>query len=316
VLVGAGGYLGSRLATWLADESSQTTLTVRNVMRRSSPEVPGERIVVDLLSDDGPPALAVACKDADAVIHLAGPNEVATTADPQQAVADTIRLSQRVADAASLAGVHRLVYVSTIHVYGARLTPGARITEDLRPEPRSPYAIARLASEHLLSAALSDSVIFRLTNSVGAPLSPAIDRWSLVANDLCRQAVTSGSLRLRTPGTQWRDFVALSDACRVLVGSVGADAMPAGIYNLGSGRPSTIRQLAQLVQDRAEVATGQRPILIAPEPPPDPPGPYTVSTERLAATGWRATTPLANAIDETLAFCLTHRQDLLATGQP
>jgi UDP-glucose 4-epimerase len=316
VLVGAGGYLGSRLAAWLATGASQTEVTVRTVMRHSSPEVPGDRTVVDLLSDDGPAALAVACKDADAIIHLAGPNEVATSADPQQAVADTIRLSQRVADAASLAGVHRLVYVSTIHVYGARLTPGARISEDLRPESRSPYAVARLASEHLLSAARSDSVIFRLTNSVGAPLSPAIDRWSLVANDLCRQAVTSGSLRLRTPGTQWRDFVALSDACRILAGTLGADAMPAGTYNLGSGRPCTVRQLAQVVQERAEVALGQRPTLIAPKPPPDPPGPYTVSTERLAAAGWRATTPLADGIDETLAFCLAHRQDLLAMGQP
>ena len=93
---------------------------------------------------------------------------------------------EAVADSA----VKRLVYMSTVHVYGERMTGGATLTEDMRPEPRAPYAIARLASEHL-AAALSrkgiEVVVLRLTNSMGAPAHPAVDRWTLVANDLCRQ---------------------------------------------------------------------------------------------------------------------------------
>ena len=92
----------------------------------------------------------------------------------------------------------------------------------------------------------------------------------------------------------------------------GADGrIPAGTYNVGSGRPVTIRDLAQLVQDRFEAHTGQRPELVAPEPDGPPPEPYHVDVGRLHATGFRPATPLADAVDELVAFCLA-RKDAFA----
>jgi UDP-glucose 4-epimerase len=189
------------------------------------------------------------------------------------------------------------------------MVPGALLTEDTTPEPRHPYAIARLTSEHQLASSVPQPVIFRLTNSVGAPVSPAVDRWSLVANDLCRQGATTGRLELRTSGTQWRDFVSLTDVCTILAAAAGVtskatEPLPSGTYNLGSGRSWTVRQLARLVQDGLEAATGHRPPLTAPDAEPDPPGPYAVSTDRLDRTGWKVTTPLERAVEETLMFCL------------
>ena len=52
-------------------------------------------------------------------------------------------------------------------------------------------------------------MILRLTNAVGAPADPSVDRWSLVANDLCPPGRADGRLALRSAGVQWRDFVAL-----------------------------------------------------------------------------------------------------------
>jgi UDP-glucose 4-epimerase len=274
--------------------------------------VAAKQWLIDLVDADAPVALASACEGADAILHLAGANEVAATKDPEGTVADTIRLTHRIAAAAVAAGIRRVVYVSTVHVYGARLAPGAVITEDLRPEPRHPYAIARLASEHVLASVASDPVILRLTNSVGAPISPAVDRWSLVANDLCRQAVTTGRLRLRTAGTQWRDFIALADVCRVLDGALDPARLPSGVYNLGAGRSHRVRDLAEIVQQRMETATGQRPPLLAPPPEADPPGAYRVSTDRLRQAGWPAEGSLESAIDETLLFCLAHAGQLAA----
>ncbi len=129
-----------------------------------------DQIVADIARDAD--AAARACEGVEAVVHLAGDNEVAAARDPAFALGGTVLATERLVEAVLRTGVRRLVYMSTMHVYGRRMTGGAVLTEDLRPEPRSTYAIARLASEHLTAALASagvEVVVLRMTNSVGAP---------------------------------------------------------------------------------------------------------------------------------------------------
>lgn len=259
--------------------------------------------------------LVKACRRADTVIHLAGEDEVLAARDPSAALGSTVIASERLAEACRAAGVRRLVYLSTVHVYGARMAAGATLSEHMRVEPRSAYAISRLASEHIVStlaAGAYELVILRLTNSVGAPADPSVNRWSLVANDLARQGALEGRLTLRSAGLQWRDFVAVRDVCTAIVAACGANGnrVDPGTYNLGSGTPVTVRTLAELIQDAFAVHTGRRPALDAPPPPPDPPRPYHVSVRRLADCGVTARSPLREAVDETVSFCLEHRGEL------
>lgn len=311
LVTGAGGYVGGRLVETLLTQGWD----VHALVREPAAHLAVEQTVADLADAATAQTLEAACADARTVIHLAGENEVLTAREPAAALAGTVVATEQLVEAAAACGVKRFVYMSTVHVYGAQMTEGATLTEDLRPEPRSSYAIARLASEHvaaMLAASGSDLVVLRLTNSVGAPPHPTVDRWTLVANDLCRQGARSGSLELRSSGIQWRDFVALSDVCSIIASAAGADdaILPPGTYNLGSGRPTTVRDLAGLVQDAFERCTGDRPELLAPEPGPDRPQPYHVSVERAAEHGLRARTPLSEAIEETVRFCIKHRGDL------
>ena len=222
--------------------------------------------------------LATMCAGADAIVHLAGEDEVLAARDPALALRSTVVATERVAEAARAAGVGRLVYLSTVHVYGARMAPGITLTEDLRPEPRSAYAIARLASEHVAASRAPGAyelVVLRVTNAVGAPVAPAVDRWSLVTNDLARQGAVTGRLRLNSAGRQWRDFVALPDVCSAITvacgaGAAGHPALAAGTYNIGSGSPTTVLAAAHAVQDALEELSGHRPELDLPLPPPPP----------------------------------------------
>ena len=257
-----------------------------------------------------PERLRDAVDGADAVVHLAGVNEAVAAAEPDRALSETVVTARRVGAACTAAGVGRIAYVSTVHVYGAALVPGATVTEDTVPEPRSVYAVARLAVEHLIAGSGIDAVVVRLTNGVGAPVAPQVDRWSLVANDLCRQAVTEGELHLRTDGLQWRDFVALDDVCRVLAAAVDPARVVPGTYNFGSGAPCTVRALAALVADVVDEETGVKPALHAPEPSGEPIAPYIVSNHRLDALGLGAEVPLRAAIRQTVRFCLLHRNEL------
>jgi UDP-glucose 4-epimerase len=299
VVTGAGGYLGGRVVSHLAYTGDRR---VRAASRRPAPWLPFSVDVLDLAADNA--RLTELCSGADVVVHLAGANETVAAEQPDRALADTTAAARRVAEACTTAGVGRLVYVSTVHVYGRALVPGTTVTEDAIPAPRSPYAVARLASEHLVTAAVCDTVVLRLTNGVGRPVAPGVERWSLVANDLCRQAATTGTLRLRTDGMQWRDFIALADVCRIVAAALEPNTVPAGTYNLGSGNPLTVRDLAELVQNAVESATGMRPVLYSPAPTAPPDQPYAVATDRLAALGLMAEVPIEHAIDETVRFCL------------
>jgi UDP-glucose 4-epimerase len=266
------------------------------------------------LADAAPDVLARAFESARTVIHLAGPNEIVAARDPAAVLAATAVATERVGEACAASGVERLIYLSTVHVYGDRMAPGATLTEDMRTEPRSAYAISRLASEHVAASLARrgyELVIFRLTNSVGAPAHPSVDRWSLVANDLCRQGALTGGLELHSSGTQWRDFVPLSAVCNTIAAAGAADtALPPGTYNLCSGRPTTVRDLALMIQDQFEHQTGVRPELRAPEPEPDPPGPYYVSVDRMARHALQLAAPIEPAVAETVRFCLDHREEL------
>jgi UDP-glucose 4-epimerase len=291
-VTGAAGYLGSRLCTQLKDR-----VDVVAIVRREVPWLPVEQVVGDLTTAD----IRALVRGVDTVVHLAGANEAAEDVDA--ALAGTVVGTHRLA--AALARATRVVYVSTFHVYGVA---AGVVDENVLPAPRHPYAVARLASEHLLGD--HDTVVLRLTNSVGAPVDPAVARWSLVANDLCRQAAVDGALTLRSHGLQWRDFVHQRDACDVIEAALDPAVVAAGTYNLGRGEPMTVRALAGLVQDAFERLTGSRPPLHAPDAPVTPPPPVTVSVARLASLGLAAQTPVRDAVEETARFCLDHRRRL------
>jgi UDP-glucose 4-epimerase len=309
LITGTGGYVGGRLAASLLARGWE----VHGLSREPVPWLEIETEVLDLTTAERR-ALVEACRGADAVIHLAGENEVRAAQEPAAAMASTAVATERTAEAAAEAGVRRFVYMSTVHVYGERMADGVTLTEDMRPEPRASYAVSRLASEHLAAGVARDGfelVVLRLTNSVGAPYDPSVDRWTLVTNDLCRQGALDGALELRTSGIQWRDFVALDDVCSIIAAAAVADGtLPAGTYNLGSGEPITVRGLAEIIQSTFDRLTGERPELRAPPPEGEPPEPYRVSVELLERHGLHATSPLADAVEETVRFCLDHREEL------
>ncbi len=307
-VVGAGGFVGGRLVQHLR----QTGADVVPISRHPCPWLGEGNIALDLIEE---PASAVdrAIAGAAVVIDLVGHNEVVAATEPERALTETVTMSHRLAEAMHRNGTPRVVYLSSVHVYGAALEPAAVITENTVPRPRSGYAIARLTSEHVLASRLAgaaDVVVLRLTNSVGAPASPELDRWTALVNDLCRQAAHSGSLVLNSPGLQQRDWVSLGDACGAIAAACHPTTVPAGTYNLGSGVSKSVRAMAELVADAWDATTQERPLIEAPTAREAAPEPYQVDIQRLASLGIRLDTPIATAVAEMVKFCLVHRNRL------
>ncbi len=298
-VTGAAGFVGGRLVQRLRAEGQE----VRPLVRRPTSWLPGARALD--LAVASPAEVRGALEGCTAVVHLAGPNEVATARQPEQALAVTAATARRVATAAREVGCSRLVQLSTVHVYGAALELGGRVDEATLPQPRHPYAIGRLVGEHLAAAEGPPAVVnLRLTNTVGAPAHPSVDRWTLVANELCAAAARGEPLVLRSSGLQWRDFCDLGEACGA-IGAAAIGAVPAGTYNLGSGRSRTVRDLAELIADLAAPLVGRRPQVDAPAHEGPSPSPVVVGVEALAAHLPPMVVPLEQSLIELIEACLT-----------
>ena len=298
VVTGASGYVGSYLLRAAARRGYRTKGLVRARVPWMAADLqqPTTSLTEPGLLFDG----------ADVVVHLAAPNETAFQSEPAEALEQTVLASQGVARACARSGVRRLFYVSTVHVYGSALQPGAAITEHTAAAPLGDYGRSRLLSEEAVcrEAGAVQVVILRLTNGVGAPVSPLVDRWTLVANDLCRQSAETGRMRLAQPG-QWRDFIPLDAVAAVVLDAsdpAHEEALPAGTYNLSAGRCITILDLAKLIKGEAE----QMGISVSIDAPAAlPAAPYRVDNTKIRKTGLLPEDlSVSRSIRNTLELCV------------
>src|ERR1051326_4797952 len=218
LITGGLGYVGGRIARALAE---QTDFALLLGTRHSKLPKPAwlKRGSVIPLDVTGGQALHDVWKGVRFVLHLAAMNEIESAKDPAGAVTVNTLGTLKLVQAAERAGVERFIYFSTAHVYGVPLA--GSITEATLPRPVHPYAMTHRAAEDFVLAAhdrkTMGGLVLRLSNGFGAPIRPEVNRWTLLVNDLCRQAVTARKLVLQSSGLQQRDFVTLSDVARAVL---------------------------------------------------------------------------------------------------
>jgi UDP-glucose 4-epimerase len=307
LIAGGLGYVGGRVAQALVDQPGvQLRLGLRHPPTSPPPWFSRvESVPLDLLSGD---TLEAACRGVQEVINLAAMNEIHSAADPEQALRVNGAGALKLLQAAQAAGAARFIQFSTAHVYGAPLA--GIITEKNLTRPVHPYAITHRVAEDFVLAArdrgLIGGLVIRLSNGIGPPAHPGVDRWTLVVNDLCRQAVLTGKLRLRTSGLQWRDFIALTDVARAVLHfqKLADSAWADGLFNLGAGRSMRILDLAQEIARRCQAELGFTPAIDRPEAAVSedfPPLDYRI--DKLTATGFQPRNDFTAEIDATLRFC-------------
>jgi UDP-glucose 4-epimerase len=255
-------------------------------------------------------ALVSAMRGVDVVVHLAAPNEIVCNRDPVEALLSGGIGCLKLLRAARKVECRRFIFLSTIHVYGSPLI--GRIVETNLPNPLHPYAIVHRTAEDFVLAAHAkgemEGVVLRLSNGIGAPAWATVDRWTLIGNDLCQQAISNNCVVLKSSGLQWRDFIMLRDFVQALnlMIEVPPKALNDGLFNLGGRLPLRMIDIAELVAQRAS-AMLDRQIDVRREtaPPNENWSSVDYAIDRIAIAGF-APSPqaqLANEIDETLALC-------------
>lgn len=306
LITGGLGYVGGRIAQHLAtDPGLSLRLTSRRIIRTTYPTWLANCEIRQWDASADPSDL---CAGIDTVVHLAAANENDCIQDPLGALEVNGIGSLRLLQAAQDAGVRRFIYFSTAHVYGAPLL--GFISEQTVPRPIHPYAITHKVAEDFVLASRDqgkiEGIVLRLSNGFGVPITVDVDRWTLLINDLCRQAVSTGKLVLRSNGMQQRDFITLQDAARCVAHLI---ALPVsrcgdGLFNLGGELACSIYEITQLVASRCQVVLGFTPPIERVEPLSGDRAPsLEYSIAKLKATGFSLRNEVEDEIDATLSLC-------------
>ena len=131
-VTGGTGFIGGRVVKRLRDRGDDVVALVRSRDKAAELEAVGATLVEGDLSSTE--RIRAACEDCDAVIHGAAIYKVGIPKSEREGMHDAnVRGTERVLDAAWQAGVSRIVYVSTVNVFGN--TGGEVVDETYEREP-------------------------------------------------------------------------------------------------------------------------------------------------------------------------------------
>jgi UDP-glucose 4-epimerase len=244
LVTGGAGFIGAALSNRLVSLGHFV-----RVLDDLSAGVP-ERLHPDVVFQRGDvrdvPKMWTLLQDIDCVYHLAAKVSVQESINfPSDYNGVNVGGTVALMEAMRVAGqVRRVILASSGAVYGEQGTQP--IDETAIPQPRSPYAVSKLASEYYVRTLgvlnQVETAILRIFNAYGpgqvippsnAPVLPLF----------LHQAVGDGSLALHGDGTQSRDFIYIDDVVEAMVQASLVEGLDGSTINVGSGQETTIHDL-------------------------------------------------------------------------
>jgi UDP-glucose 4-epimerase len=230
-------------------------------------------------------------EEVDVLIHC-GWSCVPLTAErhPENAARQDLPLLRGLLQAAGAAGTPaRMVFLSTGAIYGDTGEEPAK--EAHPPRPLGAYARGKAEAEKLLGQSGVPSLILRVSNLLGEKPDP--ERPQGVLPRMIHAAKTGGEIAFWGDGSATKDYLHCSDFLSALQALLEQDRR--GIFNISSGESFSLRELADLVEERA----GGR-LRIRHEPH----FPWDVSFSRISnqklrdQTGWSPAVSVREAVSE------------------
>lgn len=238
-----------------------------------------------------------ASRGCDAIIHLAAVADVNdVVADPLRADRVNVHGTQAILEAARHAGISRVVYGSTVWVYGNAAGAPPLDEDTALTAPAHLYTASKLAGELYCRAYTNHYGVEHTILRFGIPYGPRA-RAAAVVPSLINRALAGKALTIAGDGRQTRQFVYVTDLSAGIVAGLHPAATN-GVFNLVGDEETSVRQIADTVRELvAEV-----PIVHGPERPVDV-HIARISGERAAATlGWRPERSFVDGVRRYLAW--------------
>jgi nucleoside-diphosphate-sugar epimerase len=322
LVVGGAGFVGSNLVRALLESGPREILVVDNLLSAERENLPDDdrvRLIEASINDDD--VLAELPRDLEYVFHLSTYHgNQSSMADPladhEHNTLTTLKLYEAIKDFGSL---RRVVYASAGCTVAEKTFEGAEATQEDAPVSLwldSPYQISKMIGEYYSNYYFGRHglpvVKARFQNVYGPGEVLGAGRWRGTVNTVWRnvtptfiyKALNHEALPIENGGIASRDFIYVGDMAKGLI-ACAVRGEPGGVYNLASGVETTIRELAELINELTENPT---PLALAPARDWDHSGQrYGDPSKSRQELGFEATMPLREGLERTIAWTRENR---------
>lgn len=187
--------------------------------------------------------------DADTIFHQAAiPSVQRSMENPLLTNEANVGGVLSVLLAAKECGVRRVIYASSSSVYGD--TPTLPKREDMKPNPKSPYAVSKLSGEYYCRVFSEvyglSTIILRYFNVFGPKQDPNSE-YSAVIPKFITRILQGKPPIIYGDGQQTRDFTFVGDIVKANILAMERDAK--GVFNIAFGKRISINDLAKRIMD-------------------------------------------------------------------
>jgi len=287
VVTGGAGFIGSNLVDALVARSDEVVV----VDDLSS----GKREFVnpDATFLEGDIRGGIDAGHADVVFHLAAQADVVTSVErPDHDAAVNVVGTVQVLEAARAASAHVVFSSTGGAIYGECDGPAL---ESSPRRPVSPYGIAKLCAEEYLGGWNrihgSHHVVLRFGNFYGPRQDSSLEGG--VVSIFLERLHRGDETVIFGDGLQTRDFVYVGDVVGAMLAAAQAQG---GVFNIGTGEETTVRELHRLCAQIAGVDDAPR---FEPARLGEARRSVLDVSNAAAGLGWRPATPLGEGLRQT-----------------
>lgn len=246
IVTGGAGFIGSHLAKNLLSAGNDVTVIDDLSVSKNTNNIPNGVIFIEDRLERSKPEIF---EGADVVFHLASiSGEAISFYAPRTCYLRNIEASYNLVKCCINAKVKRIVYMSSMAVYGNRQSPP--FSEKDGGDPTDPYGVSKLSTEKLIQSYGNESFfewnIIRPHNVYG-PNMNLQDPYRGVVAIFITHAMQNKPIPIYGDGTQTRAFTFVNDIIPGLIKAGFDSDIKSQILNMGSKQPIRLIDLADMV---------------------------------------------------------------------
>lgn len=247
LVTGGAGFVGSHLVRALVAEGVEVRVAddLSTGRRDNLAQLDVELLVRDLVSAP----LDDVVRGVDVVFHQAAVASVPRSVrEPLRSHEAAATMTLRLLLAARDAGVPRFISASSSSVYGDIARPPMR--EDMRPMPRSPYAVAKLAAEgytRVFAGLFGMSTLSLRYFNVFGPRQDPTSPYAAAIPRFITAYLRAEPPRVYGDGRQSRDLTYVDNVVDANLWAARAPALAGESVNVAAGQPHSVLDLLDAI---------------------------------------------------------------------